>query len=118
MSNISKRIAESVRSLGGNTYYVGGFVRDRLLGIENKDVDIEVHGIEPDRLFLLLKGIGDPITFGKSFGVYSLRGEEIDIAMPRREHATGRGHRDFEVDVDPFIGTEAAAKRRDFTYQV
>ena len=115
MSDISKRIAESVKSFGGNTYYVGGFVRDRLLGIENKDVDIEVHGIEPDRLFLLLKDIGDPITFGKSFGVYSLRGEEIDIAMPRREHATGRGHRDFEVDVDPFIGTEAAAKRRDFT---
>jgi tRNA nucleotidyltransferase (CCA-adding enzyme) len=35
--------------------------------------------------------------------------------MPRRERAVGSGHRDFEVDVDPFIGTREAARRRDFT---
>jgi tRNA nucleotidyltransferase (CCA-adding enzyme) len=35
--------------------------------------------------------------------------------MPRREKATGRGHRDFEIEVDPFIGTYKAARRRDFT---
>ena len=115
VNDIARRIAEYVDKAGGRTYYVGGFVRDRLLGIENKDVDIEVHGIEPDRLFAILEKIGEPITFGKSFGVYALRGETIDIAMPRRERAIGRGHRDFEVDVDPFIGTEAAARRRDFT---
>ena len=115
VNDIARRIAEYVDKAGGRTYYVGGFVRDRLLGIENKDVDIEVHGIEPDRLFAILEEIGEPITFGKSFGVYALRGETIDIAMPRRERAIGRGHRDFEVDVDPFIGTQAAARRRDFT---
>ena len=100
---------------GGKTYYVGGYVRDILLGIPNDDVDIEVHGIEPARLYSILEEIGEPITFGKSFGVLSLRGENIDIAMPRREHAVGTGHRDFEVDVDPYIGTENAARRRDFT---
>ena len=115
INSIAERIAEYVDEAGGRTFYVGGFVRDRLLGIENKDVDIEVHGIEPDRLFVILEEIGEPITFGKSFGVYALRGETIDIAMPRRERAIGSGHRDFEVDVDPFIGTEAAARRRDFT---
>ena len=115
VNDIARRIAEYVDRAGGRTYYVGGFVRDRLLDVENKDVDIEVHGIEPDRLFAILEEIGEPITFGRSFGVYALRGETIDIAMPRRERAIGRGHRDFEVDVDPFIGTEAAARRRDFT---
>ncbi|MBQ6623922.1 MAG: tRNA nucleotidyltransferase [Mogibacterium sp.] len=115
MKNIAERIAEYVKDAGGGTFYVGGFVRDRLLGLENKDVDIEVHGIEPDRLFSILQEIGEPITFGKSFGVYSLRGETIDIAMPRRERAIGKGHKDFEVDIDPFIGTEGAARRRDFT---
>ena len=35
---------------GGRTFYVGGFVRDKILGIENKDMDIEVHGIEPEVL--------------------------------------------------------------------
>ena len=115
MAGAAERIAEKVRDAGGRTFYVGGFVRDKLLGIENKDVDIEVHGIEPDVLYRILESIGDPITFGKSFGVFALRGEDIDIAMPRRERATGRGHRDFEIDVDPYIGTEGAARRRDFT---
>ena len=115
MTSIAERIAKEVNNAGGRTFYVGGFVRDKLLGIDNKDVDIEVHGIEPDALYRILEKVGDPITFGKSFGVFALRKENMDIAMPRREHATGKGHRDFEIDVDPFIGTEGAARRRDFT---
>ena len=114
-NSTAEKIAKSVKDAGGRTFYVGGFVRDKLLGIENKDVDIEVHGIEPDALYSILKEIGEPLSFGKSFGVYALKGEDLDIAMPRRERATGRGHRDFEIEVDPFIGTCAAAKRRDFT---
>lgn len=115
MSTIERRIAEKVHTAGGRVYYVGGFVRDRLLGTDSKDVDIEVHGIEPERLFELLKTIGEPLAFGESFGVFSLKGENIDIALPRKEHATGRGHRDFEISVDPFLGPEKAARRRDFT---
>lgn len=113
--SIAERIAEYVRAAGGKTFYVGGFVRDRLLGIDNKDVDIEVHGIEPEELYGILEKLGEPLTYGKSFGVFSLKGENIDIAMPRRERAVGTGHRDFEIDVDPFIGTYEAARRRDFT---
>ena len=112
---IEERIAEYVREAGGRTFYVGGFVRDRLLGIDNKDVDIEVHGITPEMLYDILEKVGEPLSYGKSFGVYALKGEDLDIAMPRRERATGTGHRDFEVDVDPFIGTREAARRRDFT---
>lgn len=111
----AKRIAEYVNEAGGKTFFVGGFVRDRILGIDNYDVDIEVHGIEPDALMGILGRVGEPLSFGKSFGVYSLKGENIDIAMPRTEHAVGRGHRDFEINVDPHIGTYKAAKRRDFT---
>lgn len=112
---IETTIAERVKEAGGRAYYVGGFVRDKLLGIENKDVDLEVHGVTPETLYAILSEIGDPISFGSNFGVYSLRGHRIDIAMPRKEHATGRGHRDFEVFVDPFIGVTEAARRRDFT---
>lgn len=108
-------IASKVRDAGGRVFYVGGFVRDKLLGRDNKDVDIEVHGITPDKLYSLLSEIGEPVSFGESFGVYALKGEDIDIAMPRREHAVGKGHRDFEIEVDPFIGTREAARRRDFT---
>lgn len=100
---------------GGRTFYVGGFVRDKILGIENKDMDIEVHGVKPEVLREILSEVGEPMSYGSSFGVYSLKGYDIDIAMPRKEHATGKGHRDFEVFVDPFIGTAEAARRRDFT---
>lgn len=114
-NSVAERIAEYVSDAGGRTFYVGGFVRDRLLGIENKDVDIEVHGIQPATLYSILEKTGEPLSYGSSFGVFALKGEDIDIAMPRREHATGTGHRDFEIDVDPFIGTLEAARRRDFT---
>lgn len=102
-------------SLGGAAYYVGGFVRDRLLGRENTDVDIEVHGVTPRQLAEILDGMGGRLEMGASFGIYGLKGYGLDIAMPRRERATGRGHRDFQVSVDPFLGTEQAARRRDFT---
>lgn len=115
MKNIAERIAEYVDAAGGRTFYVGGFVRDRLMGQDNKDVDIEVHGVQPGDLRGILSKVGEPLEFGRSFGVFALKGEDIDIAMPRRERATGSGHRDFDVEVDPFLGTEKAARRRDFT---
>ena len=114
-AGIEKRIAELVSEAGGRTFYVGGFVRDRLMGRPNKDIDIEIHGISPAQLHEILGMVGEPLAFGQSFGVFSLRGIDIDIAMPRREKATGRGHRDFEIEMDPFIGTYKAARRRDFT---
>ena len=114
-TNIAIAIAQKVASCGGSTYFVGGYVRDKLLGIENKDIDIEVHGITQKDLEEILSSIGELLRFGKSFGVYSIKGASIDVAMPRKEIATGRGHRDFDIEVDPFIGTEKACKRRDFT---
>lgn len=111
----ARAIARQAASLGGAAYYVGGFVRDRLLGRENTDVDIEVHGVTPRQLAEILDGMGGRLEMGASFGIYGLKGYGLDIAMPRRERATGRGHRDFQVSVDPFLGTEQAARRRDFT---
>ena len=110
-----KKLAEAVRAHGGTAYYVGGYVRDKLLNIENKDIDIEVHGIEAATLARILDLLGERLTIGESFGIFALKGYGIDIAMPRRERAVGLGHRDFETFADPFIGTYEAAKRRDFT---
>lgn len=108
-------IAAAVAARGGRAYYVGGYVRDCLLGRENTDLDIEVHGITPAVLEEILDAHGERIAIGESFGIYALKGYAIDIAIPRRERAVGKGHRDFTVDVDPHIGTEQAAARRDFT---
>ncbi len=112
---LARRIARLAAERGGTVYYVGGCVRDRLRGVENKDVDIEVHGLRPAELEKILDGLGSRMAIGESFGVYGLKGSALDIAMPRREECRGRGHRDFEVFVDPFLGPYKAARRRDFT---
>lgn len=112
---LANRIADAVAYRGGRVYYVGGCVRDAILGIESKDIDIEVHGIAPSVLEEILDSVGERISMGESFGIYSVKGFSLDIAMPRKETVRGKGHRDFDVFVDPFIGTEKAAMRRDFT---
>ncbi len=58
-AEMAVRIAELVREEGGRAFFVGGYVRDRLLGRENKDIDIEVHGITPETLTRLLGTLGD-----------------------------------------------------------
>jgi len=111
---MAQRIAVAVREKGGSVYYVGGYVRDALLHRENKDVDIEVHGIVPAQLEAVLDSLGQRLEMGESFGIYGLKGYTLDISMPRKMEASGQG-RHLEDQVDPFIGTRSAAMRRDFT---
>ena len=113
---MAREVARRVAEKGGRTFYVGGFVRDALSHRENKDVDIEVHGIMPRELEEILDSLGQRLAMGESFGIFGLKGYSLDIAMPRKEEVRGQGHKDFDIFVDPFIGTEAAARRRDFTF--
>ena len=110
------KLATLVSQQGGTAYYVGGYVRDKILHMDNKDIDIEVHGIYPHQLESILDSLGERISIGESFGIYNLKGYSIDIAMPRKEDNRGDGHKDFDICVDPFIGTYKAALRRDFTF--
>ena len=112
---IIEELASRVEELGGRAYMVGGAVRDEIMKRPIKDVDIEVHGISVAVLETVLKELGKPLRFGSAFGVYSLAGHQIDIALPRSERKAGNGHRDFEIEIDPFIGIKEAARRRDFT---
>ena len=109
------QIAKKVKEVGGIAYFVGGYVRDSILDIPNKDIDIEIHGIKPEILKNILSELGDIQTIGNAFGIYNLKGYDLDIALPRKERCIGTGHKDFEVYVDPYSGTHAAARRRDFT---
>ena len=52
--DIGQRIKES----GGETFIVGGWVRDQLLGITNTDYDVEVFGIDHEDLIKILKKYG------------------------------------------------------------
>jgi tRNA nucleotidyltransferase (CCA-adding enzyme) len=111
--DIAMAIARAIHDAGGRALIVGGWVRDRLLGRESKDVDIEVYRLEPALLRALLSRFGSVNTIGESFTVYKVAG--IDVSLPRRESKTGRGHKAFEVTGDPGMPPEEAARRRDFT---
>jgi len=109
----AKRIAQHIRDRGGRALVVGGFVRDQLLGRDSKDLDLEVFGITQDRLPAVLSELGRVEPVGQAFPVFKLG--TIDVALPRRESKSGRGHKGFTVEGDPFMSIEDAARRRDFT---
>jgi tRNA nucleotidyltransferase (CCA-adding enzyme) len=109
----ARDIALAVRGAGGRALFVGGWVRDRIMGRNSKDVDIEVFGVPTDRLKTLLESLGRVESVGESFQVF--KAGDIDVSLPRRESKAGRGHRGFEVAGDPSMSVEDAARRRDFT---
>jgi tRNA nucleotidyltransferase (CCA-adding enzyme) len=107
-------LAEAVRDDGGRALLVGGCVRDELMGRQPKDWDVEIYGVEPARLRLLLDSFGTVNVVGEAFTVYKI-GAHLDVSLPRRERKTGRGHRAFFIEGDPEMAIEEAAARRDFT---
>jgi len=110
---LARTIAAAVNDVGGRALIVGGSVRDRLLGREAKDIDIEVFGLPADRLMVVLEAFGRVQTVGESFQVYKVA--DIDVSLPRRDSKSSRGHRGFQVTGDPSMTIVDAARRRDFT---
>ena len=107
-------IANAVRDAGGRALIVGGWVRDKLIGLpESSNVDLEVFTIPGDRLRALLETFGRVEAVGESFQVYKIGG--VDVSLPRRDSKSGRGHRGFLVSGDPGMSIAEAARRRDFT---
>jgi tRNA nucleotidyltransferase (CCA-adding enzyme) len=114
---VCRRVSELVGREGGIAYIVGGWIRDALMGGEevSPDMDVEVFGIEPEKLVRLLTENFRCDLYGKSFQIIGLRDHGVDVAIPRRERKVGSGHADFLVEGDPFMTIEEAAARRDFT---
>jgi tRNA nucleotidyltransferase (CCA-adding enzyme) len=109
----TEAIARAVRDAGGRALVVGGWVRDRLMGLAGKDVDVEVFGVPADRLREILSAFGSVNAVGESFTVYKVG--DVDVSLPRTESKTGRGHKGFTVTGDPSLPVKEAARRRDFT---
>ena len=109
-----KKLAETVKENGGRALLVGGCVRDFLMNAEPKDFDVEVYGIEPNKLRQILENFGKVDAVGESFTVYKI-GQNLDVSLPRRERKVGRGHKGFVVEGDPEMSFEEACRRRDFT---
>ena len=87
-------------------------MRDWLLGLEPKDFDVEVAGVDYEQLVRTLAPFGATDLVGRSFGVIKLRlaGVEYDFSLPRRESKAGAGHRGFVVIPDPSVSDAEAAR--------
>src|SRR6266511_902314 len=117
------KLCEAVKQAGGRALLVGGWVRDFARGVESVDYDIEVYGLEAPVLRSLIEAHGKVDAVGEAFTVYKVRLRErerrrsfvVDVSLPRRESKTGRGHRGFVIEGDPWMSIEEAARRRDFT---
>ncbi len=122
MCRLSGEVVDDILE-AGRIYEVGGAVRDQLLygSLQEYDLDYLVTGVPYDRLSAILRRHGRVDLVGRSFGVIKftqmVKGRPLtfDITLPRTEHSTGTGHRDFEVRYDPNLPVEADLVRRDFT---
>lgn len=104
----------------GRPILVGGSVRDHLLGMTAKDIDIEVYGLTLESLEKVLAQFS-VVAVGKSFGIFKVTvtiGDEkqtFDVSLPRTENKEGLGHKGFVISTDPHMDFKDAAIRRDFT---
>ena len=111
-------LMQEIRDLGGQSFLVGGAVRDFLLNQKiQKDLDVEVFGIRLPDLENLLAKAGKLSKVGKSFGVLKLKltDREYDFSLPRQEWKIGPGHHGFKVRSLTQMAYPSAALRRDFT---
>lgn len=113
----AEKILSQLEQDGLNPYIVGGSVRDELMNLDSKDIDIEVYGGDADTIIKSLRKIGKVDEVGKSFGVLKITvgDEDFDVSLPRLDNKTGDGHKGFEVEVRPDLSLEEATARRDFT---
>ncbi|MCP9471096.1 MAG: HD domain-containing protein [Nitrospira sp.] len=108
-------IDETVRRAGGRTWLAGGSVRDLLLERQPHDLDVEVTGLDPDRLHDLLREHFTVRFVGKAFGVFKLDGLPIDVSVPSRIPAAHTSIADMRNQADPAMDIDEALARRDFT---
>ena len=124
---MDRRIEDFVRGLGLDAYLVGGAVRDELLGLDSKDADFVVPGVDYDGLRRALEPHGKVEDFevaGRRIGarlyprdkdVRAAAPAGIEFAPPRAERSTGPGRHDFVIVADPSLSIEDDMARRDFT---
>lgn len=133
---IITRIAQAVRDAGGRALIVGGYVRDLLMAhpgavrqldgkpfvddrslfIPSNDIDLEVYSLDAEALRAVLSAFGS-VKVVDGFGVYWLYagGEQIEVALPRKETKIAQGYEGFAIEGDPNLDYATAFRRRDLT---
>jgi poly(A) polymerase len=104
------RVLRRLRAAGFETYFAGGYVRDRLLGVPTTEVDIAT-AAPPDRIEALFPRT---VAVGRAFGVILvLEGDfKFEVATFRSEGRYLDGRHPEKVT---FSTPREDARRRDFT---
>ncbi len=111
--SLLKWIGKMARDEGVNSFAVGGFVRDILMGAANLDIDIVIEGDAIDFAKKIAQRRGGSIKAHKKFGTATVEMDDLrlDFATARRETYKEPG---ALPDIEPSsLGEDL--KRRDFT---
>ena len=110
MKNTAAKIVQQLQAAGFAAFWVGGCVRDFLLGREPQDFDIATDA-KPEQVEKLFH---KTIPVGRKFGVMIVveGGQEFQVATFRAEADYQDGRRPEKIE---FANAEADASRRDFT---
>jgi tRNA nucleotidyltransferase (CCA-adding enzyme) len=92
------------------TYLVGGYIRDQLLGLDPHERDWVVVGASPQQM--LDQGFR---SVGKDFPVFLHPQTKEEHALARTERKTAPGYRGFVVNAAPEVTLEQDLARRDLT---
>lgn len=112
---ILKKIANAAGVLGIESYVIGGFVRDKLLGRDTKDIDVVCVG---DGIILAHKAAEQfspvpPVNFFRNFGTAQLKLDELEIEfVGARKESYNYDSRKPAVEAGTL---EDDQHRRDFT---
>jgi len=98
-----------------NLFYIGGIVRDELLGITKKTADIDVTVIGDAIKFCKNLGFGEILQINEPFGTVRMKidDELIDFASTREEMYEKKGHLPIVIDIGCDLKQDVI--RRDFT---
>ncbi|MBK9384693.1 MAG: CCA tRNA nucleotidyltransferase [Planctomycetes bacterium] len=122
-----RQLAKAVSAAGGELWIVGGWVRDRLLDREPRDLDLVCFALEPDELDRLLRSRGALQLVGRAFPVRKWfaggRVHDVQLAPAGVDLAADARQRDLCVNalychpvngtvVDPLGGAEDLRTRR------
>ncbi len=110
MRSIALEIARRLQTAGFTAYWVGGCVRDQLLGKEPYDFDLATNAT-PDQIESLFHRT---VPVGRKFGVLLVieEGQQFQVATFRAEGDYQDGRHPGQVT---FCDAQADARRRDFT---
>lgn len=85
MTTIRHQVFKRLQEAGAETFYTGGCVRDELIGLPVRDLDVVIFNLPADRVDLVLNEFGHLKQYGKCFPVRQIKGLAVEFALPRSE---------------------------------